>query len=89
MMMGLVADVPKVLLIQNVVPDGNYDEDNNLLMINVAGNLPNVEVLYWDGLAQQCQGDCIYQDGIHLKSTGATYYTTLIETVLADGSLFI
>lgn len=88
MMMRLVANVPKVLLIQNVVPDGSYDEDNNLLMINVASSLPNVEVLYWDGLAQQCQGDCIYQDGIHLKSTGAAYYTALIETVLADGSLF-
>ncbi|MFT5978052.1 MAG: peptidoglycan/LPS O-acetylase OafA/YrhL [Candidatus Azotimanducaceae bacterium] len=88
MMMRLVANVPKVLLIQNVVPDGSYDEDNNLLMINVASSLANVEVLYWDGLAQQCQGDCIYQDGIHLKSTGAAYYTTLIETVLADGSLF-
>ncbi|WP_394931913.1 acyltransferase family protein [uncultured Ilumatobacter sp.] len=88
MMMRLVANVPKVLLIQNVVPDGTYDEDNNLIMINVASSLANVEVLYWDGLAQQCQGDCIYQDGIHLKSTGAAYYTTLIETVLADGSLF-
>ena len=88
MMMRLVANVPKVLLIQNVVPDGTYDEDNNLIMINVASSLANVEVLYWDGLAQQCQGDCIYQDGIHLKSTGAAYYTALIETVLADGSLF-
>lgn len=87
-MMSLVVDVPKVLLVQNVVPEGSYDEENNLLMINAASGLPNVEVLYWDGLAQQCQGDCIYQDGIHLKSTGAAYYTTLIETVLADGSLF-
>ena len=88
-MMRLVADVPKVLLIQNVVPDSSYDEENNLLMINVASSLSNVEVLYWDGLAQQCQGDCIYQDGIHLKSTGAVYYTTLIVTVLADSSLFV
>jgi peptidoglycan/LPS O-acetylase OafA/YrhL len=88
-MMGLVANVPRVLLIQNVVPDSSYDVGNNSLMVNVASRLPNVEVLYWDGLAQQCQGDCIYQDGIHLKSTGAAYYTTLIETVLADGSLFI
>ncbi len=87
-MMSLVANVPKVLLIQNVVPNGSYDEENNLLMVNVASGLRNVEVLYWDGLAQQCQGDCIYQDGIHLKSTGAIYYTTLIETVLADSSLF-
>lgn len=87
-MMSLVTGVPKVLLIQNVVPDGSYDEENNLLMVNVASGLPNVEVLYWDGLAQQCQGDCIYQDGIHLKSTGAAYYTALIETVLADDSLF-
>jgi peptidoglycan/LPS O-acetylase OafA/YrhL len=87
-MMSLVGDVPRVLLIQNVVPDGSYDEGNNRLMINAASSLPNVEVLYWDGLDRQCQGDCIYQDGIHLKSTGAAYYTTLIETVLADGSLF-
>jgi len=41
-----------------------------------------------DGLAAQCPGDCIYQDGFHLKTPGAEYYTALITTVLADATLF-
>lgn len=86
-MLDLAASVPKVLLVQNDVPR-DYEADNNALMVNAASARPNVEVLYWDGLAAQCPGDCIYQDGYHLKTPGAEYYTTLITTVLADSTLF-
>ncbi len=86
-MMALVATVPRVLLVENDVPR-EYVADNNALMVSAASNHPNVAVLYWSGLASQCQGDCIYQDGYHLKSTGAEYYTLLINNSLADNSLF-
>ena len=81
-MMAVIAPVPQVVLIRNDV-DRDYAEQNNTLMVNAAAANPNVSVLYWDGLAAQCQGDCIYQDGIHLKSTGAAYYVQLINGVLA------
>ena len=81
-MMALVASVPQVVLVRNDV-ERDYGEQNNSLMVNAAAANPNVSVLYWDGLASQCQGDCIYQDGIHLKSTGAAYYVQLINGVLA------
>jgi hypothetical protein len=82
-MMALVANVPQVLLVRDDV-DRDYTAANNTMMVNAASAHPNVEVLYWDGLASQCQGDCIYQDGIHLKSTGAAYYVQLVTTVLGD-----
>ncbi len=86
-MLDLAATVPRVLLVQNDVPR-DYEASNNALMVNAASGRANVEVLYWDGLAAQCPGDCIYQDGFHLKTPGAEYYTTLITTVLADAALF-
>ena len=70
-------------LVRNDV-DRDYEADNNALMATAASNNANVHLLYWDGLSGQCIGDCIYQDGIHLKSTGAAYYVLLIDTVLGD-----
>ncbi len=83
-MMAAVASVPQVLLVTNDLPD-NQDlaASNNALMIAAASAYPNVEVLYWDGLASQCVDDCLYQDGIHLKSAGQRYYAQLIEDTLA------
>ncbi len=82
-MTALLATVPKVVLIRNDV-DRDYTAANNELMTTAAAAHPNIEVLYWDGLAAQCQGDCIYQDGIHLKSTGAAYYVQLIDGLFAQ-----
>jgi hypothetical protein len=86
-LLDLAATVPKVVLVQNDVPR-DYEASNNTLMVNEASGRSNVEVLYWDGLAAQCPGDCIYQDGYHLKTPGAEYYTALITTVLGDAALF-
>lgn len=86
-LMELIAPIPKVLLIENDVPR-DYETTNNSLMVNAASSRSNVAVLYWNGLSSQCPGDCIYQDGFHLKTPGAEYYTTLITTVLADPTVF-
>ncbi len=87
-MMNLVATVPKVLLVENDVPK-DYEAANNALMVATASALANVEVLYWNGLAPQCPDDCIYQDGFHLKTPGAQYYTALISGTFADPALFV
>ncbi len=82
-MMAAVADVPSVLLVTNVRPDDpDLASANNALMIAAGGANENVSVLYWDGLASSCSGDCIYNDGIHLKSTGAEYYSQLIDDTI-------
>ena len=86
-MMALVANVPKVLLIENDVPR-DYESSNNRLMINVASSRPNVGVLYWNGLAPQCPGDCIYQDGYHLKTPGAEYYASLVNAAFDNPDVF-
>jgi len=86
-MMALVGDIPKVLLIENDVPR-DYEAGNNALLVNAASSRSNVGVLYWNGLASGCVGDCIYQDGFHLKTIGAEYYTSLITSALADPAVF-
>lgn len=80
-MMEAVSSVPEVLLIRNDI-DRPYEAANNDLMLRAASANANVQVLYWDGLAGSCQGDCLYQDGFHLKSDGAAYYAALILGVL-------
>ncbi len=82
-MMAAVAGVPQVLLVTNDLPD-NQDvaAGNNALIIAAASANTNVQVLYWDGLASQCVDDCLYQDGIHLKSAGQRYYAQLIDDTL-------
>ncbi len=86
-MMALVVDVPKVLLVENDVPK-DYEATNNSLMVNAASGRANVGVLYWNGLAGSCVGDCIYQDGYHLKSTGAAYYTSLVTAAFGNPAVF-
>jgi peptidoglycan/LPS O-acetylase OafA/YrhL len=86
-MMALVANVPKVLLIENDVPR-DYEATNNTLMVNAASSRANVGVLYWNGLAGGCVGDCIYQDGFHLKTPGAQYYTSLVASAFDSSDVF-
>jgi peptidoglycan/LPS O-acetylase OafA/YrhL len=86
-MMALVVDIPKVLLVENDVPR-DYEATNNSLMVNAASSRANVGVLYWNGLAGSCVGDCIYQDGFHLKTPGAEYYTSLVASAFANPEVF-
>jgi peptidoglycan/LPS O-acetylase OafA/YrhL len=86
-MMALVVDVPKVLLVENDVPR-DYELANNSLMVNAASSRSNVGVLYWNGLAGSCPGDCIYQDGFHLKTPGAEYYTSLVASAFVNPDVF-
>jgi len=86
-MMALVVDVPRVLLVENDVPR-DYEAANNTLIANAASSRTNVGVLYWNGLASSCPGDCIYQDGFHLKTSGAEYYTSLVVSAFEDPDVF-
>jgi len=82
-MMEALADVPQVLLLTVDVPR-DWTAGNNQLIFETASLYPNVEVLDWAGLVPSCPGDCLYDDGFHLRPDGQDYYAALI-----DGSLIL
>jgi len=72
-----LSGVPKVLVLTVHAP-GGYVVQNNLKLANLPSQFPNVTVLYWDGLANQCPGNCFYKDGTHLRPDGQRYYADLV-----------
>ena len=78
-----LSGVPRVLVLTiHLPPRYTYTADNNAKLASLPAQFPNVSVLYWDGLANQCPGDCIYGDGFHLKQDGQNFYTQLIADQL-------
>ena len=53
---------------------------NNQHIAALQGTYPNVLVGNWDALAADCPGSCFYDDGIHLRPDGQSYYTALIQS---------
>lgn len=82
-MLVAVSDVPKVVMLTNDV-DRDYTADNNALIYDAAARLPNVHVLDWQGLVTACPGECLYDDGFHLRPEGQTYYAALIDEFLGS-----
>ena len=72
-----ISSVPRVLVLTLSAPR-DYIAGNNALLVALPAQFPNVEILYWDGLAGQCTDNCFYSDGIHMRQTGQDYYTQLI-----------
>jgi hypothetical protein len=69
--------VPKVLVLTVHAPR-DYVVANNAKLQALPAQFPNVSVLYWDQLANDCPGNCFYSDGIHLRQAGQDYYAALI-----------
>jgi lysophospholipase L1-like esterase len=61
--------------------------DVNRAIYSVAGNYPNVRLIDWYGLSQStlAPADTFYNDGIHLRPAGRTFYTQLILETIAKG----
>jgi peptidoglycan/LPS O-acetylase OafA/YrhL len=72
-----LAGVPKVVVLTDHAAR-DYVAANNQKLAALPAQFPNVTVLYWDGLANQCPGNCFYSDGIHLRPAGQQYYAGLI-----------
>ena len=72
-----LAGVPKVLVLTVHAPR-DYVVANNAKLQALPSQFPNVTVLYWDQLANDCPGNCFYNDGIHLRQAGQDYYAGLI-----------
>jgi peptidoglycan/LPS O-acetylase OafA/YrhL len=82
-MMDALAGVPQVLLL-TVDVDREWTAGNNSLIYDTANTYPNVELLDWAGLSDQCPGDCFAVDGFHLRPDGQAYYAQLINELLAS-----
>jgi hypothetical protein len=75
---GLLADVPRVIVLRNWV-DRSWTVANNELINAIDAEFDNVTAGWWDTLAPECPGDCFAAvDGFHLSADGADYYTALI-----------
>jgi peptidoglycan/LPS O-acetylase OafA/YrhL len=79
---GALAGVPRVLVLTVRAPGKGWIDANNAKILALPAQFPNVSILYWDGLAASCPGNCFYDDGIHLRQDGQNYYTALIADQL-------
>jgi peptidoglycan/LPS O-acetylase OafA/YrhL len=74
-------DVPNVIILTIKVQRG-YTDDNNELLRAADLEGDNKKLIDWELLADECPGQCFYDDGIHLRPEGQTYYANLIMEVL-------
>jgi hypothetical protein len=80
-MMAILADVPIVVFVTGKA-DRVWIPGNNEKIRALPSVHPNVTVLDWEVLGPQCEGDCFYDDDIHLNGNGQRYYADLVSRVL-------
>jgi len=80
-MMGLVAGVPRVLVLTGK-GDRDWIAGNNAKIRDLPALYPAVTVIDWEVLSASCTGNCFYDDGIHLTQSGQTFYADVIKRVL-------
>ena len=71
-----LAEVPNVVMM-TVRADRQWIAGNNEL-IRAADERANVAVIDWATQADNCPGECFYEDDIHLTQVGAQFYVDLI-----------
>ena len=81
-MMATLVDVPIVIVLTSKA-DRGWVAGNNEKTRALVGTYPNVTVLDWEVLSQQCEGNCFYDDGIHLTDSGQQFYAALVDGALA------
>ena len=74
-----LAGVPQVLVLTDHA-QRSWIAGNNQHIAALQGTYPNVLVGNWDALAADCPGSCFYDDGIHLRPDGQSYYAALIQS---------
>ena len=74
-------DVPNVILMTDRA-DRSWTADNNALLRAADHEGDNKILLDWEVLADDCPGECFYDDGIHLRPDGQDYYADLISDIL-------
>ena len=80
-MIAALVDVPQVLLV-TIDVDRDYTAGNNALVYETVSRYDNVFLMDWQGLANSCPGNCLYDDAIHLRPDGQVYYSRLVAGAL-------
>ncbi|MFK8025991.1 MAG: acyltransferase family protein [Ilumatobacter sp.] len=80
-MMAILADVPVVVFVTGKA-DRGWIAGNNEKLRALPAAYDNVTVLDWAVLGGQCDGDCFYDDQIHLNGRGQQYYADLVARLL-------
>lgn len=78
--MDTLTNVPKVV-VMTVRAQRNWIPGNNE-RIRALTDRPNVILVDWEVLAEECSGNCFYADGIHLRPDGREYYAMLLRGAL-------
>jgi peptidoglycan/LPS O-acetylase OafA/YrhL len=76
--------VPKVLVLLVNAPGKPWIGPNNAKLAALPAHFPNVEVVDWPEFASRCPGDCLYEDGIHLKPDGQRRYAEVVSYFLGN-----
>ena len=80
-MMAELAGVPRVIVVTTKA-DRGWVPPNNEMLRALPVQYPNVVVVDWADAAGMCPGHCFYDDGIHLRADGRTYFAQLINAAL-------
>lgn len=80
---GALRGVPHVVVLTDRAPRP-YIAANNVKFLALPERYANVTVVDWERLADVCPGECFYDDGIHLRQDGQTYYARIILDALGQ-----
>ena len=75
-MMTLLSDVDVVVLTNGI--DRDYAAVNDDQIRRLPAAYPNVSVIDWDVLRDECVGECFFPDDIHLRPAGQEFYADLV-----------
>jgi hypothetical protein len=81
-LMDILADVPRVVIVNLAVPRAWESPNNNVLASGVRRH-PNAVLVDWHS-ASAGRSDLFWGDGMHLRPTGATIYATLLATAIGQ-----
>jgi len=75
-LMQLLADVPRVIVVNLKLPR-SWEEPNNRLLAEVVARTPNAVLLDWRA-ATRDKPELFGRDGFHLGLKGARFYAELV-----------
>ena len=79
-MHDILKDVPKVVFVNNKVPRG-WEEGNNQVIAAGMASMPNAALLDWKN-ESGAHPEWFWTDGMHLRPDGAAAYTNFINSLL-------
>ncbi len=79
-LMGILAEVPRVVIVNDTVPRA-WEAPNNAMLAAVVKQYPNVVLVDWHAESAN-HPEYFWKDGIHLRPAGAQAFAELISAAL-------